>query len=213
MGKVFLDISTSLDGFVAGPNPTLEQPLGQDGERLHEWIFGTASWRELHGKQGGETNADDELVRESTARTGAVLMGRRMFSGGEGPWENDPMANGWWGDDPPFRKPVFVVTHHAREPLSLGATTYTFVTGVESVLEQARAAAGGKDVHIAGGADVAQQVLRAGQLDEMLIHVAPILLGGGRRLLDGLSGVDVELEGTQVLDSPAATHLRYRVVN
>jgi dihydrofolate reductase len=213
MGKVFLDISTSLDGFVAGPNPTLEQPLGQDGERLHEWIFGTASWRELHGKQGGETNADDELVRESTARTGAVLMGRRMFSGGEGPWENDPMANGWWGDDPPFRKPVFVVTHHAREPLSLGATTYTFVTGVESALEQASAAAGGNDVHIAGGADVAQQVLRAGQLDEMLIHVAPILLGGGRRLLDGLSGVDVELEGTQVLDSPAATHLRYRVVN
>jgi dihydrofolate reductase len=213
MGKVFLDISTSLDGFVAGPNPTLEQPLGQDGERLHEWIFGTASWRELHGKQGGETNADDELVRESTARTGAVLMGRRMFSGGEGPWENDPMANGWWGDDPPFRKPVFVVTHHAREPLSLGATTYTFVTGVESALEQASAVAGGNDVHIAGGADVAQQVLRAGQLDEMLIHVAPILLGGGRRLLDGLSGVDVELEGTQVLDSPAATHLRYRVVN
>jgi dihydrofolate reductase len=213
MGKVFLDISTSLDGFVAGPNPTLEQPLGQDGERLHEWIFGTASWRELHGKQGGETNADDELVRESTARTGAVLMGRRMFSGGESPWENDPMANGWWGDDPPFRKPVFVVTHHAREPLSLGATTYTFVTGVESALEQASAAAGGNDVHIAGGADVAQQVLRAGQLDEMLIHVAPILLGGGRRLLDGLSGVDVELEGTQVLDSPAATHLRYRVVN
>jgi dihydrofolate reductase len=213
MGKVFLDISTSLDGFVAGPNPTLEQPLGQDGERLHEWIFGTASWRELHGKQGGETNADDELARESTARTGAVLMGRRMFSGGEGPWENDPMANGWWGDDPPFRKPVFVVTHHAREPLSLGATTYTFVTGVESALEQASAAAGGNDVHIAGGADVAQQVLRAGQLDEMLIHVAPILLGGGRRLLDGLSGVDVELEGTQVLDSPAATHLRYRVVN
>jgi dihydrofolate reductase len=210
MGKVVLDISTSLDGYVAGPNPTLEQPLGQGGEQLHEWIIGLASWRETHGKTEGETNADSELVAEGLASTGSVVMGRKMFSGGAGPWEDDPNAGGWWGDDPPFRKPVFVVTHHAREPLELGETTFTFVTeGVESAVERARAAAGDKDVLVAGGAAIAQQVLSAGGLDELQLHIAPILLGGGTRLFEG--GSDLQLERTHLLDSPAVTHLRYRI--
>ena len=210
MGKVVLEISTSLDGFVAGPNPTLEEPLGQGGEGLHEWAIGVASWRESHGLTGGETNADSELMAEGIASTGSVVMGRKMFSGGAGPWENDSNARGWWGDDPPFRKPVFVVTHHAREPLELGETTFTFVTdGVESAVEQARAAAGDKDVLVAGGAAVAQQVLGAGRLDELQLHVAPILLGGGTRLFEGAP--DVPLELVHVLDSPTVTHLRYRV--
>jgi dihydrofolate reductase len=212
MGKVVLDISTSLDGYVAGPNPSLEQPLGEGGERLHEWIVGLASWRESHGREGGEANADSDLVAEGVGSTGAVVMGRRMFSGGSGPWEDDPRADGWWGEDPPFRKPVFVVTSHAREPLpKQGGTTFTFVTdGVESAVEQARAAAGDKDVSVAGGASVAQQILRAGLLDEMQLHIAPVLLGGGTRLFE--HGPDGWLERIHLVDSPAVTHLRYRVV-
>lgn len=211
MGKVVLDISTSLDGFVAGPNPTLEQPLGEGGEQLHEWIVGLASWREFHGRPGGERNADDEIVAEGVARTGAVVMGRLMFSGGSGPWEDDPNRNGWWGDDPPFRNPVFVLTHHPREPLALGATTFTFVTeGLEDAFDQAREAAGGKDVLLAGGASVAQQALDARLVSEMQLHVAPVLLGGGRRLLDNVSP-DLRFEPTRVLESPAVTHLRYRI--
>ena len=129
MGNVVLDISMSLDGYVAGPNPTLEEPLGKGGEGLHEWAFSAASWRERHGLSGGETNPDSDVVAESLASTGAVLMGRRMFSGGQGPWDDDPNADGWWGDDPPFHVPVFVLTHHAREPVTKeGGTTFTFVT-------------------------------------------------------------------------------------
>jgi dihydrofolate reductase len=213
MGTVVLDISTSLDGFVAGPNPSLEYPLGEGGERLHEWALGLAAWREPHGLSGGETNASSDVVSEGLARTGAVVMGRRMFSGGEGPWEDDANADGWWGDDPPFHVPVFVVTHHAREPLpKQGGTTFTFVTdGVESAVERAQEAAGDKDVSVAGGASAAQQVLNAGQLDEMQIHLVPVLLGSGTRLLENLSP-DVRLERTRVIDSPGVTHIRYRVV-
>jgi dihydrofolate reductase len=213
MGKLRLDITMSLDGFVAGPNPTLEEPLGAGGERLHEWIVGLAAWRETHGKSGGVVNADSEVVEESIDATGAVIMGRNMFGGGEGPWGEDPWQ-GWWGDDPPFHVPVFVLTHHAREPLALqGGTTFTFVTeGIEPALEQAKVAAGDKDVLLAGGANVAQQYLGAGLLDEMQIHLAPILLGGGVRLLDNLDPGNVGFELTRVIESPAVTHLRYRVV-
>ena len=213
MGKLRLDITMSLDGFVAGPNPTLEEPLGAGGERLHEWIVGLAAWRETHGKSGGVVNADSEVVEESIDATGAVIMGRNMFGGGEGPWGEDPWQ-GWWGDDPPFHVPVFVLTHHAREPLALqGGTTFTFVTeGIEPALEQAKVAAGDKDVLLAGGANVAQQYLAAGLLDEMQIHLAPILLGDGVRLLDNLDPGNVGFELTRVIESPAVTHLRYRVV-
>jgi dihydrofolate reductase len=211
MTKLTLDLSMSLDGFVAGPNRTVEQPLGEGGERLHEWVFGLASWLELHGRSGGARNADDDVVRESFDATGAVLMGRRMFSGGEGGWEDDPVADGWWGDDPPFGVPVFVLTHHARETVAkAGGTSFTFVTeGIEAALDQARAGAGGKNVAVAGGADVAQQYLRAGLLDEIQIHLVPLLLGDGVRLFDDPG--DAQLEVTRVIDSPSVTHIRYRV--
>ena len=212
MGKVVLDISSSLDGFVAGPSPSLEQPLGEGGEQLHDWVVRLASWRERHGESGGATDADDEVMAGGLAGAGAVLMGRRMFSGGDGPWEDDPKADGWWGDEPPFGVPVFVVTHHARPPLERGSTTFTFVTdGVESAVEQARAAAGDRNVSVAGGASVAQQALNAGLLDELEIHLVPVLLGGGTRLLDRLDP-KIKLERTRVVDSPAVTHLRYRAV-
>lgn len=214
MGKVVAEISMSLDGFVAGPNPTLEDPLGEGGEQLHEWVFALRAWREPHGLSGGETGPDDELVNESLASTGATVMGRRMFSGGAGPWEDDPNADGWWGDEPPFRVPVFILTHHAREPVTKqGGTTFTFVTdGIEAALEQARAAAGDRDVLVAGGADAVQQYLRAGLFDELQIHLVPVLLGGGVRLLDNLGDAKVGLELDRVADSPAVTHLRYRIV-
>jgi dihydrofolate reductase len=209
--EVFANISMSLDGFVAGPDPSLEDPLGKGGEQLHEWIFGLAAWRDPHGMEGGEDNADSELVAGTVSRTGATIMGRRMFSGGEGPWEDDPNADAWWGDDPPFHHPVFVLTHHARDPVEKeGGTTFTFVTdGIESALSQARAAAGDLDVAVAGGADAIQQYIRAGLLDELQIHITPVLLGGGRRLLEGLD--PLQLEAAQVAGSPSGVaHVSYR---
>ncbi|HZO59297.1 MAG TPA: dihydrofolate reductase family protein [Solirubrobacterales bacterium] len=213
MARLICDISVSLDGFVAGPNPSLEHPLGEGGEQLHEWALGTKAWRERHGLSGGDTGPDSDLAEESLHDVGATVMGRRMFSGGEGRWEDDPNADAWWGDDPPFRHPVFVLTHHPREPVvKQGGTTFMFVTdGIESAYEQAREAAAGKDVAVGGGASVIQQSLKAGLLDQLQMHVVPVLLGGGVRLLDNL-GPDVRLESTRVIESPAATHLRYRVV-
>jgi dihydrofolate reductase len=214
MAKLTLDISMSLDGFVAGPNQTLDEPLGKGGEQLHEWAFAARSWRESHGLSGGETNVDSEVIDEHIGNTGATVMGRRMFSGGEGPWEDDPNAEAWWGDDPPFHHPVFILTHHAREPvIKQGGTTFTFVTdGIESALAQARAAAGDKDVAVAGGASVAQQYLEAGLLDEIQIHIAAVLLGDGVRLFENHLGLEGrEVECTRVIESPAVTHLRYRV--
>ena len=215
MAKLTLDISMSLDGFIAGPSQTLEEPLGEGGEQLHEWALATRSWREAHGLSGGETNVDSEVVEESVGNAGATVMGRRMFSGGEGPWEDDPNPDAWWGDDPPFHHPVFVLTHHAREPVTKqGGTTFTFVIdGIESALEQARAAAGDRNVAVAGGASVAQQYLKAGLLDELQIHIAPVLLGDGVRLFENHLGSErLGLESTRVIESPSATHVRYRVV-
>ena len=211
--KVYAEITTSLDGFVAGPNPNLEQPLGAGGEKLHEWGFELKSFRERHGLAGGEDTPDSKLAEEAFRNTGATMMGRRMFSGGEGPWEDDPNADAWWGDDPPFHHPVFVLTHHPREPVTKqGGTTFTFVTdGIESALEQARVAAGGKDVAIAGGANAIQQFLNAELVDELQIHLAPMLLGDGVRLFDHASA-DLELEITKVVESPRVTHLTFRVL-
>jgi dihydrofolate reductase len=209
---VFIDISMSLDGYVAGPNQTLEEPLGEGGEQLHDWVVRLAAWREPHGREGGETGPDGDLFKASVDRVGAVIMGRRMFSGGSGPWEQDPNADAWWGDNPPFHVPVYVLTHHQRNPVEKeGGTTFHFVTdGAESALEQARAAAGDKDVSIAGGADVAQQYLRAGLVDDMTVHLAPVLLGGGVSLFGDL-GTDLRLKLTNLLEGPHATHLQYDV--
>jgi dihydrofolate reductase len=158
-------------------------------------------------------NESTAVIEESLENVGATVMGRNMFGGGPGPWGADPW-NGWWGDDPPFHTPVFVLTHHPREPLEMeGGTTFTFVTdGIESALEQAKEAAGGKDVSLGGGADVAQQYLKAGLIDEMQITIAPLLLGGGTRLLDNLEGAEVELEPVRVIGAPEVAHLKYRVV-
>jgi dihydrofolate reductase len=205
-------ITMSLDGFVAGPNETLEEPLGRGGERLHEWIFNLKSFRDQHGLEGGgETGEEDDLHAEVLRATGAVVMGRKMFSGGAGRWEDDPNASGWWGDDPPFRVPVFILTHHPRETVvKQGGTTFAFVTdGIESALEQARAAAEGKDVMIAGGATVIQQSLQAGLLDELQVHIAPVLLGGGVRLFE--DGEPMTFETTSVRESPSVAHVTYRV--
>jgi dihydrofolate reductase len=209
---VFIDISMSLDGYVAGPNPTLEEPLGRGGEELHEWLVGLEAWRKPHGLEGGETGPDSELYLANVERIGAVIMGRRMYSGGSGPWGHDPKADGWWGDNPPFHVPVFVLTHHEREPLEKeGGTTFHFVTdGIERALEQALAAAGDKDVLIAGGAEADQQYLRAGLVDDVTIHVAPVLLGGGVSLFGDL-GTDLRLRLTNVLEAPLAAHLQYEV--
>jgi dihydrofolate reductase len=207
-----IDISTSLDGYVAGPNATLDEPLGEHGEELHEWVFGLDAWKQAHGHGDGERGQDNEIVEESIAATGAVIMGRKMWSGGTGPWADDPNAGGWWGDEPPFGVPVFVLTHHAREPETKSDTTITWVTdGIESALAQAREAAGERDVLIAGGASVAQQYLAAGHVDRMQLHVTPVLLGGGVRLLENLGSPPPRFELERTVASPAVTHLRYRV--
>lgn len=212
MSRLRFQISVSLDGFVAGPNPSEEHPLGEGGEQLHEWVVKLAAWRGPHGREGGETNASSAVFEEALDNVGATIMGRKMFGGGPGPWGEDPWE-GWWGDDPPFRTPVFVLTHHEREPLAKdGGTTFTFVTdGIESALAQAKDAARGKDVSLGGGADVAQQYLAAGLIDELQLNVVPVLLGEGTRLFDDLSASDLGLEQVQVVEAPGVAHLKYRV--
>jgi dihydrofolate reductase len=212
MSKFRFNITMSLDGFVAGPNQSVEDPLGEGGMCLHDWAVALEAWRKPHGQDGGEVNASTPVVEESLANIGAHIMGRNMFGGGPGPWRDDPW-NGWWGDDPPFHVPVFVLTNHAREPLSMkGGTTFTFVTGgIESALEQAKEAAGDKDVMLSGGASVAQQYLAAKLLDEMELHIVPLLLRNGARLLENL-GDDLKLEQVRSIEAPGVTHLKYHVI-
>jgi len=209
MSKLRLTISMSLDGYVAGPDQSVENPLGVGGTRLHEWAFELESWRAPHGLEGGEVNESSAVVEEGLANVGATIMGRNMFGGHPGGWAADAPWNGWWGDDPPFHQPVFVLTHHAREPLVCeGGTTFTFVTdGIVSALAQARQAAGGKDVSLAGGAQACQEYLAAGLVDEMVINLAPTLLGGGERLFDGLGDDLHGLEPRRSVAAPAVTHL------
>jgi dihydrofolate reductase len=211
MSRLRLDIAMSLDGYVAGPNQSTENPLGEGGEQLHEWAFALEAWRAPHGREGGEVNPSSEVIQRRGENVGATIMGRNMF-GGHGPWEDNPW-DGWWGENPPFHHPVFVVTHHARAPLPMqGGTTFHFVTdGIESALAQAREAAGGQDVLLGGGASVAQQYLAAGLLDEVGINLVPILLGGGERLLDLPGGERPALELVRAIDAPGVTHLLYEV--
>jgi dihydrofolate reductase len=192
MGKVICEQSVSLDGFITGPNVGVGNGLGDGGEALHDWKF------------DAKTEADEAIVAEIYASTGAVVLGKGMFDVGFEPW----------GDPPPFGMPVFVVTHEAREPLPMqGGTTYTFVTGgIEAALTLAREAAGDKNVGIWGGANVIRQYLAAGLLDELWLHIVPILLGGGIRLFEGDNLAGIALRKTSVIDTPGATHYRLEVV-
>jgi dihydrofolate reductase len=211
MSKVRAHISASLDGYVAGPNESMEYPLGEGGEQLHDWLIVLKAWREAQGLQGGEENASNGIVAEENANVGAEIMGRGKFGPPQrGPWGDDPWR-GWWGEDPPFHKPVFVLTHHEREPLTLSDTTFTFVTnGIHAALERAREAAGDKDVFIGGGAETINQYLAAGLLDELELHVVPRVLGGGKRLFDGVGAL--KLETIRTVEAPGVAHLKYRVV-
>ncbi|HTD82890.1 MAG TPA: dihydrofolate reductase family protein [Gemmatimonadaceae bacterium] len=211
MSKLRFRISMSLDGFVAGPNQSVENPLGVGGMRLHEWVFPLKVWREMQGMEGGTVNASSKVIEDSMANIGATIMGRNMFGGHPGPWDAKKPWRGWWGENPPYHHPVFVLTHHARTPLALeGGNTFTFVTdGIESALDQARRAARGKDISLAGGARAAQQYFAAGLLDEMVISLAPVLLGSGERLFDG---VDDDLRGLQLVRTvatPEVVHLKF----
>ena len=210
MSRLRLTISMSLDGYVAGPRQSVENPLGVGGTRLHEWAFALAIFRETHGMEGGEVNASTVVVEESLANVGATIMGRNMFGGHPGPWDAARPWNGWWGDDPPFHHPVFVLTRHPREPLVMGGgTTFTFVTdGIEAALDRAREAAAGRDVSLSGGADVVQQYLAAGLVDEMEINLVPTLLGAGERLFDGV-GYDLHvITLLRTVATPSVVHLK-----
>ncbi|HEX6263171.1 MAG TPA: dihydrofolate reductase family protein [Actinomycetota bacterium] len=211
MGKVRFQLAISLDGYVAGPDQSEEHPLGVGGMKLHEWVIELEAWRRQHGMDGGAVNASTQVVEEAQANVGAYVMGRNMFGGGPGPWPSDPPWNGWWGEEPPFHGPVFVLTHHPREPLQMrGGTTFTFVTdGIEAAMEQARAAAGDQDVMIGGGANVIQQCLSAGMVDEFELHLVPIMLGAGERLLQNVGRLD--LDQVRVIEAPGVTHLKYLV--
>jgi len=210
MSKLRFRISISLDGFVAGPNQSLQEPLGVGGEQLHEWVFPLEAWRRPHGLEGGVVNESTAVMEEELANIGATIMGRNMFGGGPGPWNNTEPWNGWWGSNPPFHHPVFVLTHYPRDPLIMeSGTSFTFVTdGIESALDQARRAALGKDVALAGGAKAAQQYLQAGLVDEMQLHLAPILLGGGERLFDGVNSLD-SLALVKTVAASNVTHLKF----
>ena len=213
MSKLIADLSISLDGFVAGPDPSMQDPLGIGGMQLHEWAFAAMSWQSAHGHEGGEANADSDLIDSLHANVGAGIMGRKMFSGGAGPWEADGNARGWWGENPPFHHDVFVLTSHAREPLVMeGDTTFHFITdGVQTAYDRATAAAGGKDIQIHGGGSVVSQYLRAGLLDELTVHVAPVLLGSGSRLLDDVPAGRLELINT-FASQTGVTHIQYAVI-
>ena len=201
----------SLDGFVAGPNQSLDDPLGKRGMELHQWVFALKAWRAMHGMEGGVENESSRVIQESMENLGATIMGRNMFGGQPGPWKEENPWNGWWGSNPPYHHAVFVLTHHAREPLHLeGGNSFNFVTdGIESALQQARQAAADKDISLAGGANAAQQYLQAGLVDEMEISLAPVLLGSGERLFDNI-GTDLHgLQLVRTVAAPGVTHLKF----
>jgi dihydrofolate reductase len=210
MAKLRFKIAMSLDGFTAGPKQSKENPLGIGGDRLHQWAFALAAFREMHGMEGGEVNQSTLVVEESLVNIGATIMGRNMFGGHPGLWNPKEPWNGWWGDNPPYHHPVFVLTHHPRPPLKLeGGNSFTFVTGgIEPALEQARRAARGKDVSLAGGAKAAQQYLKAGLVDEMEISLVPTLLGAGERLFEGVSNLG-GLRPVRTVAAPDVTHLKF----
>ena len=212
MSKLRLSITMSLDGYVAGPDQNEENPLGSGGMDLHKWFFPLAAFREMHGEDGGEVNASSAVVEQRVANVGATIMGRNMFGPVRGPWR-DESWRGWWGENPPYHHPVFVLTHHPREALQMqGGTTFHFVgDGIEPALRQARDAARGRDVSLAGGASVVNQYLAAGLVDEIDISIAPLILGTGERLFGGLDCGALELKQIRAVDAPGVTHIKYEV--
>ena len=211
MSKLRLWIAMSVDGFVAGPGQDVEHPLGRGGNRLHEWVFPLAAWRKTQGLAGGEVNESSAVIEASMENIGATVMGRNMFGGGTGPWGSDPWK-GWWGDDPPYHHPVFVLTHYPREPLvCAGGTTFTFVTdGIESALEQAKSAAAGKDVSLAGGAHAARRYLKEDLVDEMDLNLVPVFLGDGERLFHDLGVGNPKLRHVSTVLAPGVIHLKFQ---
>ena len=212
MSRLRLGITMSLDGYVAGPDQSEENPLGVGGMELHEWFFPLKAFREMHGEKGGDVNASSAVVEERRANIGATIMGRNMFGPVRGPWP-DHSWRGWWGDDPPYHHPVFVLTHHPREPLEMdGGTTFHFVTdGIESALTQAKHSAQGHAVWLAGGASVANQYLAARLVDEIDVSIAPLILGSGARLFEGVGGGTLKLEQLRAVDAPGVTHIKYEL--
>lgn len=202
------NLTVSLDGYVAGPDQSLEYPLGHGAERLHEWAFATRTFRAMHGMDGGATGVDDDFAAAGHAGIGATIMGRNMFGPIRGAW-GTPEWRGWWGDNPPYHHPVFVLTHHPRPPLAMeGGTTFHFITGgIQEALDRARQAAADRDVLIGGGANAVQQYLRAGLVDEIHLVIAPVILGGGARLFDDVTGMP-GYDCVQTASSPAALHVR-----
>jgi dihydrofolate reductase len=213
MSKLRCHIAISLDGFVAGPNQSEENPLGEGGELLHGWMVPLAAWRESHGHQGGEVDESARIIEETRENVGAGVMGRNMFGPvGGGDW-GDEQWTGWWGDDPPYHNDVFILTHYPRDPLEMeGGTRYHFVTdGIERALELASEAANGRDVRLWGGARAIQQYMAAGLLDELELHVVPVLLGDGERLFDNLGDAEPQLDQVRAVEAPGVTHVKYRV--
>ena len=204
--------SISLDGYGAGPSQDIDNPLGVGGTALHRWAFATRTIRQMFGSEGGETGVDDDFAARGFANVGAWILGRNMFGPIRGPWPDDAWK-GWWGDNPPYHNDVFVVTHHPREPVEMqGGTTYHFVTeGIEQALQRAKESADGQDVMLWGGAQIINQYLAAGLLDELELHIVPVLLGGGARLFDNLGGAEIKLEQVRAVEAPGVTHLKYRV--
>lgn len=211
MPKVLVrNIAVSTDGYVAGPNQSLENPLGEGGPTLHEWVLETRTGRQMFGQDGGDEGLDNEFVARGDRGIGATIMGRNMFGPIRGPWTNDEWK-GWWGDEPPYHHPVFVLTHHPRSSIVMeGGTTFNFVeNGIEAALEQAIDAAKGSDVRIGGGASTIQQYLRARLIDEMHIAIVPVLLGDGERLFDHLDGGPGGYECVEFVSSPSVAHIRF----
>lgn len=200
----------SFDGYTSGPNQSVKEPLGIGGERLHEWVIALQGWRAAHGRGGGEENESSKVFAAEIENIGATIMGRNMFGGHPGGWDSNNPWMGWWGKNPPFHHDVFVLTNHERAPLSLeGGTTFHFVTdGIESALDQARRAAGEKDVALSGGATTCREYLNAGLVDEMRIHQVPVLLGGGERLFAGVNDLH-GLELVETIAAPDVTHFKF----
>jgi dihydrofolate reductase len=212
MSKLRMSITMSLDGYVAGPDQSEENPLGVGGMELHQWFFPLKEFQEMHGGEGGEVNASSDVVRERQANVGSTIMGRNMFGPVRGSWPDDSWR-GWWGEDPPYHHPVFVLTHYPREPVEMeGGTTFYFISdGVEPALAQAKEAAGEADVWLAGGASVVNQYLAARLVDEIDISIAPLILGGGARLFDGIGRDAVRVEQVRAVEGPGVTHIKYDV--